>query len=558
MALGVLAGTAAIIKADDFGLANVLGLFVGWSFVASGIAGWVRRPENDVGLLMVLVGAVWFLAALLKSWHASIPFTAGIWLGDVWVVPLAFLLAGFPALRLAGGVERLAIAALVLVMGPLEVLWLMCLNFATAISPEVPANALLVWDAPDAVTAIDSVQRTLGISALLALAFGLVRRWRRASAPLRRALTPVLAGAAALVMFTVAYTVDWLGGTPDTVFSLTLLVLTAVPLIFLAGLLRARLARSAVGDLLVDLREPAAPGKLRDSLARALRDPTLRLAYWVPEYDAYVGMDGEPLTPGAGQVTTFVERSGAPVAALVHDATLAAEPELVGAVTSAAGIALENERLQADLRARLSDLRASRARIVEAGDTARRKLERDLHDGAQQRLVSISVVLRLIAGKVAPDSAEAQLLANAREELAASLEELRNLAQGIHPAVLSDHGLEVAVESLAARTPLRVVHEVRLEDRPPAQVEVAAYYVIAEALTNVAKYADAQSATVRVAREHDTLVAEVADDGCGGADPASGSGLRGLADRVEALGGRLRVWSPPGGGTRLRAEIPCA
>jgi len=360
-------------------------------------------------------------------------------------------------------------------------------------------------------------------------------------------------------MFAGVYLLDKLGRDPGTLFRFALLTLTAVPVIFLVGLLRARLARSGVGALLVDLREPTNPGALRDSLARALRDPSLELAYWVPEYEAYVARDGEPLQlPTDGRVATYVERHGTPVAAIIHDATLQDEPELVGAVASAAGIALENERLQADLRARLSDLRASRARIVEAGDTARRKLERDLHDGAQQRLVSLSVVLRLIAGKVPAESQEAKLLAMARTELNASLEELRSIARGIHPAILSDHGLPVALESLAARAPVRVEIELDLPDRPPPQVEVAAYYLIAEGLTNVAKYAEAQSATVAVNRDNGALIVEITDDGKGGADPANGSGLRGLADRVEALDGRFKVWSPPAGGTRLRAEIPCA
>ena len=248
-----------------------------------------------------------------------------------------------------------------------------------------------------------------------------------------------------------------------------MLVLAAVPIIFLAGLLRARLARSGLGALLVELREPAEPGALRDSLARALRDPSLELAYWVPEYRSYVGVDGEPIdlpAEGSGRVATFVERGGTSVAALIHDASLQDEPELVGAVTSAAGIALENERLQADLRARLADLRASRARIVEAGDTARRKLERDLHDGAQQRLVSMSVVLRLVENRVPADSNEATLLKTARTELNESLEELRRIARGIHPAVLSDHGLPVALETLAARAPVRVTLDVDLVRAP--------------------------------------------------------------------------------------------
>ena len=273
-----------------------------------------------------------------------------------------------------------------------------------------------------------------------------------------------------------------------------MLVLSAVPIIFLAGLLRARLARSGLGALLVELHEPAEPGALRDSLARALRDPSLQLAYWVPEYHSYVGLDGQPVdlpAEGSGRVATFVERGGTAVAVLLHDASLQDEPELVGAVTSAAGIALENERLQADLRARLADLRASRARIVEAGDTARRKLERDLHDGAQQRLVSMSVILRLVETRVGADSEEATLLTTARTELNESLEELRRIARGIHPAVLSDHGLPVALESLAARAPVRVTLDVDLAERLPEPVEVAAYYLVAEGLTNVAKYAEA-------------------------------------------------------------------
>ena len=363
-------------------------------------------------------------------------------------------------MRLETTLDRVIVGALFIVAVPLEALWLMTLDFDSFGESGVPQNAMQVWDAPGVADTVDTVQRVIIISSLVTLAVVLVRRYQSASGPLRRALAPVLGGAAAMAMFAGVYLLDKLGHDPATLFRFALLTLTAVPVIFLVGLLRARLARSGVGALLVDLREPTDPGALRDSLARALRDPSLELAYWVPEYEAYVAADGEPLQlPTDGRVATYVERHGTPVAAIIHDATLQDEPELVGAVASAAGIALENERLQADLRARLSDLRASRARIVEAGDTARRKLERDLHDGAQQRLVSLSVVLRLVAGKVPADSKEAELLAMAREELNASLEELRNIARGIHPAILSDHGLPVALESLAARAPVRVALE---------------------------------------------------------------------------------------------------
>jgi signal transduction histidine kinase len=193
---------------------------------------------------------------------------------------------------------------------------------------------------------------------------------------------------------------------------------------------------------------------------------------------------------------------------------------------------------------------------VAAADSARRRLERDLHDGAQQRLVSLSMRLRLLASLLAPGSEEEQLLAEARTELAASLQELRDLARGIHPAILSDRGLPAALAALTARAPLPVELLVEPGGRPPEPVEVAAYYLVSEALTNILKHSDATTAGVSVARRGRQLVIEVADDGTGGADPGTGSGLRGLSDRIEVLGGRLAVSSPRGAGTTVRAEIP--
>jgi signal transduction histidine kinase len=254
---------------------------------------------------------------------------------------------------------------------------------------------------------------------------------------------------------------------------------------------------------------------------------------------------------------TPVEHEGQRVGAIVHDPTLAETPGTLSSVAAAAGLAVQNERLEAALAARLEDLSRSRARIVEAGLAERRRLERNLHDGAQQRLVALSLTLRMAQGKIhkAPDQAE-ELVVAAQDELSTALDELRELARGIHPAVLSDRGLQAAVEALAVRSPLPVrVVEVPGE-RLPAAVEAAAYFVIAEALTNVAKYADASEATVAVRRTNGHAEVEVRDDGVGGADPARGSGLHGLADRVGALDGSLSLDSPPGAGTILRAEIP--
>jgi PAS domain S-box-containing protein len=226
-------------------------------------------------------------------------------------------------------------------------------------------------------------------------------------------------------------------------------------------------------------------------------------------------------------------------------------------ITERKAQAAEVHRLNAELHARLEELAASRARIVTAGDVERRRLERNLHDGAQQRLVALSLSLRIALAKLDADPAGARaVLADAGDELALALAELRELARGLHPAVLSDRGLRAAVEMLAGRAPVPVDIADIPDERLPAPVEAAAYYLIAEALTNVAKYAHASTVRIRVAARDGSVSVEVSDDGVGGADAAAGSGLRGLADRVEALGGSLEVVSPAGAGTALRAEIP--
>jgi signal transduction histidine kinase len=311
----------------------------------------------------------------------------------------------------------------------------------------------------------------------------------------------------------------------------------------------------------VELGRTRVPGQLREALARALHDPSLALAYWLPEQGRYVDSEGQPVElprDDSASTTTIVERDGRRVAALVHDASLGEDPELVEAVCAAAGLALENERLQAELRAHLDELRASRVRIVEAADAERRRLERDLHDGTQQRLVSVSMALGLAESKLGSDPEGARkILDETRQTLGTTLQELRELSQGIHPGILTERGLGPALQELAYGSPVPIELSVPIEERLPEPVEAAAYYVVAEALTNVAKYASARSVSVRVGSRNGQAVVEVSDDGVGGADPARGSGLRGLADRVEALGGRLTVESPPGEGTRLRAEIPC-
>ena len=262
---------------------------------------------------------------------------------------------------------------------------------------------------------------------------------------------------------------------------------------------------------------------------------------------------------GAGHVATVVERDGDPIAALVHDPALRENAELLDSVCAAAALTLENERLQAELRARLAELQASRARLVEATESERRRIERDLHDGTQQRLVSIAMALGLAESRLAQDRPAVEpVLREAREALTLALAELRELSQGIHPAALTERGLSAALDDLARRAALPVHLEVGIDGRLPEPVEAAGYFVASEALANAAKHSHANEVRLSVSRAGSMLVVEVADDGIGGAAAGGGSGLRGLADRVEALRGRLTVSSPPGRGTMLRAEIPCA
>ena len=335
-------------------------------------------------------------------------------------------------------------------------------------------------------------------------------------------------------------------------------LITAVPFAFLAGLMRSTLSRAGAISAMV---QRVGGASVRDALAEALGDRDLTLAYWLPRLGVYVDAAGRPVElppPGAARAVTEIEHDGGRVAAIVHDAALLEEPELVRAAGAAAGLALRNERLDAELRARYEELRASRARLVAAGDAARRRIERDLHDGAQQHLVSLALTLRMARSAAEPGSPASELLDGAIDELKLGLAELRELARGIHPAVLTERGLEPALEGLAARAPFPVSVHAELDDRLPPEIESAAYFIVSEALTNVAKYADATEAEVTVVCDEGRVVIEIRDDGVGGADAAGGSGLRGIADRAAALDGVLHVESPPGAGTVVRAELPVA
>jgi len=805
---------------DDFTVRAAISTAVGVVFVAAGLVVRARRPDNRTGTIMVLTGFAWFLNGLTQA-NDSILFTAGIGLNDLPWAFFGWLVLAYPTGRLVGWPSKVLVWGAFGATLLLRPLWAM---FADVYEdhPGAPDNALFVASHKNAANVILLAEQLIAIGLIFGALGILLHRWRAAAPALRRTLSPVfLTFGLTVVLLATAVLMDVFSiGNQQVAYIIALGALLAVPLGFAAGLLQTRLARGNVSRLLVELDDAREPGDLRDAIARALGDPSLDLAYWLPEQRLFVGAHGRvvevPTDPDGPRVATVVERDGHMVAVLVHDRSLLEDTAILDAVGAAAGLALENERrltelsrtearsralldalpdvmvrvdrkgtyldvhshredddlvapddqlvgrtlhqviptemadrlleaiqalgpdspaatveyhldvdgerhtfesriaplgedeailvvreitdrkrredqvqqLEAELEARLADLqrerelvravvqsapsffclvdlegrvtrfnvalerasgildddevrsrefweifvapedrdevrrvvlgaaaagqvtheresrwvapdggtmdvawsvsplenvgpvenrflitgidvtdrkrqqaqlRQSRARIVEAASTERRRLERNLHDGAQQRLVSLSLSLRLAQARIKKDPAGAEQLLNAAgDELAHALEELRELARGIHPAILTDRGLEPALQALLSRAPVDVTLAEAPGERLPEAVEAAAYYVVAEAVTNVVKYAKASCATVRVVRENGRAVVEVADDGIGGADASQGSGLRGLADRVEALDGRLNVRSEPGNGTTIRAEIPVA
>jgi signal transduction histidine kinase len=555
---------AAADFAPDRGLWIALTWVIGGGFVGIGLYAWSRRPDNAVGVLMVATGFA-FLISVLGRTEPPVLFTTGHLLSNLFVGTAIHLLLAFPSGRVESRLDRWLLGAVYVAVTLGFVPYLLFADPEFMGCAGCPENLILIESDPSVARTSLDVLNVVGIVELLAVLVRLVTRWRVATPPQRRAITPVFAAGGALMAVLVVLLVGSLARASteffDVTFYVALIPFGLVPYLFLAGLAQAQMLRGgAVGRLVASLGQTLGPGELRDALARALRDPSLELAYWLPESEQYVDPKGRRVElpgPGSRRAASPVSLEGRPVAAIIHDPLVLDDPDLVEAVGAAAALALETERLDAELRARVEDLRESRARLLAVGLAERRRMERNLHDGAQQRLVSLALDLRLARAALRdePERAE-RLLHGADEELGRALEELRELARGLHPAVLSDRGLAAAVETLATRAPLPVDVEARIGEVPEA-VELAAYFVISEALTNIAKYAAANRATVRVGRDDGSILVEVSDDGVGGADPKRGSGLRGLGDRLSALGGRLEIDSRSGSGTTVRASIPC-
>jgi signal transduction histidine kinase len=570
-AVGVVCAAAdvALVLASDHEsqklVSAILGPLIGLAFIGTGAFAWWRRPLNRFGLLMTAVGFAWFIGGLAESNNAVV-YTVGSYVGPLYLVLVVQMLLSFPSGRLDAGAPR-AIVALAYIAAFVLSLPVYLLDGNMHAPDGAPDNAFAIVHARAVADAFDVFTSLLGFGVAAATVAVLVGRRRAATPPQRRAQAPMLwTGITVIVCLGLVFAGDTVG-VPDNIIGLVGFVgfvgFAILPFAFLAGLVRTRYSRAgAVGGLIERLNAPDTRVSLRTALSDALGDPTLQLVYWRESAGHYVTYEGHRVElpeHGSGRAVAEVERDGKRVGAIIYDAALRDDPSLVRAAAAAAALQLENERLEAELRARVEELETSRARLVEVSMGERRRLERDLHDGAQQRLVALSLQLGMARRKVEADPAAAtRLLEASTAELQRALEELRELARGIHPAILTDRGLGAAIEALAERAPLPVDLDRMPEDRLPAAVEAAAYFVVAESLTNVAKYSSAQHASVRVGRENGFAVVVVSDDGVGGADPGAGTGLRGLADRLAALDGRLEVHSPPGGGTVIRANIPCA
>jgi signal transduction histidine kinase len=558
---------ALILTSDHMNLRGavaVLGLVIGWGFIGAGLFTWARRPDNSLGSLMVATGFAWFVGGLSSSDVPAL-FSVGALLGSVYLVTTMHTLLAAPHGALSQGDRRIVIGGYLLVTAGVIPLFLF---FDPSTQCEdCPENVFLIEGSETAVNIVGTAINLVGIVLIALVLRSLVRRWRRATRPERRLYAPMYGAGVALMIALIGQlslqSAGSEGGALDMAFVISLIPFALVPYLFVGAFLRARFVQGgAVGALMARLGDAESAGGLKEALAEALDDPSLELVYWLPEAHRYVDASGRPVDlpeDDPKRAVTKVDRDGECVAAIVHDATLPEVHEHVQAVGAAAALALDNERLDAELRAKIDELRASRERMLRIGLEERRRLERDLHDGAQQRLVSMALNIRLARAKLNDDPLAAeQLLASAGDELESALEELRELARGIHPAVLTDRGLGTALQTLANRAPVPVELGELPDERLPEAVELAAYFVVAEALTNVAKYAEASHATVQVERHNGRVLVEVADDGVGGADPGRGTGLRGLADRLAVLEGRLEVESERGHGTRVRARIPCA
>lgn len=539
---------------------------VAGSYIGAGVIALQRRPGNATGPLMAAVGFLWLVQDLYWIYQ-PLPYTVAATYEKLYQPALATAALAFPTGRLPGRFER----RLMIVVWT----WSLSNNLVRMLFFDPSQNGcpgcrqLLLVD-PDQRVFRTVEQTTTYLSGLLILAVAtvIVRHWRRATRAARHVMAPVLWMVGPTVVYLLAdQLIDLTALTPGVrhiIVDYLPAGLAVLPAGFLIGLLRSRLAYARVGALLPELTMGVAPGRVRAALAATLRDPDLELLYWSPAGQTYVDLDGQPQKPvaGPGRALSPIDGERGPLAAVIVDKVALDEPGLMRAAIAMARLALENEQLQAEVRNQLLELRESTGRIVDAGQQARRHLERDLHDGAQQRLLALSLTLGRARARAhtAADAELSAFLEGAAADLQCAIDELRNLARGIYPVLLTQEGLSSALRALADRAPLPVEVSV-VGGRFPETVEATAYFLVSEALTNAARHAVASGASVDVSVADTVLTVQVSDDGLGGLDEClltDGSGLVGMRDRVIAVGGSLSIASPTGGGTTILARLPCA
>jgi signal transduction histidine kinase len=537
--------------------------------IGAGLYVWWRRRATRSGPLLAAAGVAWFF----PEWNnpgigVGVAFTLGL-VASATAPPLvAHAVLAYPFGRLSSAVERLTVTLayvdVVLVLGFVPALFFDPRQACSL----CPPNLLLVDSKPQLLDYLDRWGVWLGLVWAIGIAALCVWRLARSSAPLRRLRAPVLvAGTAYLVLVGL----DFIHSLPrgqlgNDSFEYRLWLGQAATLCLVAlgvtwSWLLGRRTRSAMARLVIELGESLAPGELREVLARSLGDPDLDVAYPLSDPERFVDARGTTVDRAAreGRAETPLVRRGETVALLLHRQGLLDDPAVVDELLAATRLALENERLQAEVLAQLKDLRASRARIVATGDAERRRLERDLHDGTQQRLVGLTLALRLAVAQLGqdPDPNVRGLIDRADQGLRVAVDELRELAHGVYPAVLTDEGLAAAVEALVERSSVPLVIVQVPEERFSSPVEAAAYFLIAEATGSIAALSGAEGATIDVRHDGDRLVIEVTEDGVSGSHQELEVRFIDLADRVGALDGRFSVTHVPDEAITIRAEIPC-
>ncbi len=526
LALGLVAERASYSWADTS--AWIADLAAGLSLIACGLVATSRRPESRSGFLMLTTGFLWFAGNFSGS---DVTWLAWLSAHALYLYrgPLVHLVLSYPRGRASRSLDRIAVG----------------IGYAAA-------SVLAVWRSPGATIAF-----SVGLAAIAAAACLGKIGWER-----RERLAALQATVLVSLVFAVSAAARLAKPGPHTEKVTLLLVqvsLCVLAMALLAGLIAQPWARAGVADLVVELGA-ANSGTLRPALARALGDPALEVGYWSAAGGGYINEAGFELTlpaPGSSRSVTVIESGGLPVAAIVHDSVVRDDPELSEAVAVVSHLNADYARLRGEVRDQIAEIEESRRRLLSTGDAERRRLGRRLHDGPLECLARIEMLLAEAREDAGAERELAMRLAQAGEQLELTKLELETLARGLHPRALTELGLGEALGSLAGQLPLPV--EVDVADDPlPDETAVSIYFVCAEALTNAAKHAAASEIRVSVRVGGNHVRVEIVDDGLGGADPSVGTGLRGLADRVEALGGTLRVESVSGFGTRLIGEIPVA